>query len=280
MKGILSFALLATILLFGSCRESDRDRDTSTGSSVSAWNGMNHFHNIMREIHNVAQVDSTLNGVPPSDVVTPVNCMDSFNIVSGAVPGTNDLKIYYSKEKDCLGTRNRSGVITANFDGLYSAVGTTITVSLQNYEADDFSISGDISMKVVTSVIDTLSFDVEITNGKIIDNSKSGNNVSYFTANLLFINNAGRKTVPTTDDQFVVYGGGNGMAENGVIYSYTIDPELVLIPSCEFERFGTFNLSSPNAQERFCNVNEGDGCDKIMLVTIDPANGSQVVEMK
>lgn len=280
MKGFLSITILATLLLLGSCRNSERDRDDSTGSAESAWNGMNHFHNIMREIHNVAQVDSILNAVPPSLAIPPVNCMDSITRVFDPVLGNMDLKIFYSETKTCPNTRNRNGTIKAVFDGTYSTLGTTITVSLDDYEADNFSISGDITMTVVTSVIDTLSFDVVIRNGKITDNYKPGNNVSYFEADLSFVNNAGRKTIPTTDDQFVITGTGNGMAENGVIYSYEIENELILIPDCEFERFGSFTLSAPNTQKRTCNLNEGDGCDKKMLVTIAPANGAQLVEMK
>lgn len=280
MKGVISLTIFSILLVFSSCRDSQRDRDTSTGSAESAWNGMNHFHNIMREIHNVAQVDSILNGVPPADVVTPTNCMDSMKVEKGAIPGTYNLRIYYSKDKTCDNTRNRSGVIHAYFDGQYSDLGTTITVNLEEYEADDFAIEGTITMEVVTSVIDTLTFDTKIMSGKITNGNKPGNNISYLDAEIMFVNNAGRKTVETTDDQFVVTGGGNGNAENGVIYTYTIDNELIIIPSCEFERFGSFRLQAPNSLDRDCNVNEGDGCDKKMLVTIEPGNGAHLVEMK
>jgi hypothetical protein len=94
------------------------------------------------------------------------------------------------------------------------------------------------------------------------------------------MNDEGRKTIPTSDDNFRIQGTGNGMAENGVIYSYIIENDMVLLVPCELERFGSFRLSAPNTSDRICNVNEGEDCNKKMLVTIEPSNGSQLVEIK
>ncbi len=280
MKGLLS-AILAMALLFSvSCKNSDRDLDNSTGSSVSAWTSMNHFHNIMREVHRVAQVDSVLNGVNPSDALLPDNCMDSLVRTPNLGPFPIDVEIFYSDFKSCEGQRNRSGKINATFNGSYSDLGTVIDVTLTDYMVDNVSISGDIKMTVIQSVIDSLIFDVEITNGSLTDFDKPGKNQSYFDANIVFNNSTGRKTIPTNDDNFVMTGEGNGIAENGVIYSYIIENEMVLLPDCEYEQFGSFRLSAPNTQDRICNVNEGDGCDNIFQIAIPPANGNQVVEIK
>ena len=97
---------------------------------------------------------------------------------------------------------------------------------------------------------------------------------------MYFANTTGRKTFPTSDDNFVITGNGLGIAENGVIYTYAIENDLVLFPTCEFEQFGSFRFKAPNIADRICNVNEGDGCDKIIQITIPPANGSHTVEME
>jgi hypothetical protein len=241
---------------------------------------MNHFHTIMREVHRVAQVDSVLNAIPVANAIAPANCMDSMNRVSDLGPFPIDLTIFYSEQKECADQRNRSGQITANFDGLYSALGTTILITLVDYKADNFLISGNITMEVVKSVIDTLGFKATIANGNITNLNKAGNNTSYFEGALSFSNTTGRKTIPTTDDNFVITGEGLGIAENGVIYTYEIENDMVLLPTCEYERFGSFRLKAPNTGDRICNVNEGDGCDRIIQVTIPPANGSQTEEME
>lgn len=280
MKGILSVALVATLFFTSSCNKSDRDLDSSTGSCESAWTSMNHFHNIMREIHRVAQVDSVLNGVSPTDAIAPTICMDSISRTPDSGPFPITLKIYYSEDNVCTDQSNRSGVIQATFDGPYSVLGTNIEISLDEYSSDNVAISGNISMTVTEVSTDTLIFDANIIDGSLLDLDKSGKNQSYFQGNLFFTNFSGRKTTPTTDDDFRIEGTGSGLAENGVIYAYKIENEMILKAGCEYEEFGSFRLSAPHSQDRIANVNEGDGCDNIFQVAIPPGNGNQVVEIK
>ena len=140
MKGFLSIVILALIFSITSCRNSERDLDTSTGSSESAWNGMNHFHTVMREVHRVAQVDSVLNGIAPSDALSPAICFDSLTRLPDSGPFPIDLSIFYNSDVECPDVRNRGGIIHASFDGLYSEVGTQINISFTDYQADDFLI--------------------------------------------------------------------------------------------------------------------------------------------
>ena len=280
MKGIFSAALAILLLSFASCNKSDRDLDNSTGSSISSWTSMNHFHNIMREVHRVAQVDTVLNSSNPNDSLVPSNCMDSIRRTPDIGPFPIDLEIFYSETTTCPNQRNNSGKINASFDGYYSSLGTEINVSLDNYVSNNVAISGNIKMTVIKSVIDSLIFNVEIIDGSLLDMDKPAKNQSYFAANLIWNNSTGRKTGPTNDDDFVITGSGNGMAENGVIYTYVVENEMVLKPDCDYERFGSFRLSAPNTQDRICNVNEGNGCDNIFQVAIPPANGNQIVEIK
>lgn len=280
MKGFFSAALAILLLIFTSCNKSDRDLDDSTGSSISAWTSMNHFHHIMREVHRVAQVDSVLNGINPNDSLVPTNCMDSIRRTPDIGPFPIDLEIFYSESNNCADQRNNSGKINASFDGYYSSLGTEINVSLENYVSHNVAISGNIKMTVIKSVIDSLVFKVEIINGSLLDLDKPAKNQSYFAANLFWNNYSGRKTGPTNDDDFIITGTGNGMAENGVIYTYVVENEMVFTADCDYEQFGSFRLAAPNTQDRICNVNEGGGCDNIFQVAIPPANGNQIVEIK
>lgn len=279
MSKLLSIAILSLLFTFASCRNSDRDRDTSTQSAEEFWIASNHFTTLMREIHKVAQVDSVLNNIPTADALKPDICNDSIVRVPNMGPFPIDLTIYYGDSTICENERNRSGKILANFDGNYATVGTTITVRTIDYKVDNFSVSAEISMKVTYSVIDTLTFDVTITNGTIIDESKGGNNISLLSGEFTFMNYSGRKSISTSDDKFLLRGKGTGAASNGVIYSAKTEFEFILDPSCNYETFGSFILSAPNQLDRNGNFGEGGECDSKMLVTIDPANGDQVVEI-
>jgi hypothetical protein len=279
MKGLLSIAFLALLISFSSCRNSERDRDVSTESAEGLWIAANHFNNILREVHRVAAVDSVLNGIPVADALTPQSCIDSITRVPDMGPFPIDMTIFYSEEKSCTTDRERSGNIIASFDGIYGNMGTKINVTTLDYEVDGYSVSAEISMEVVYTAIDTLTFDVHITNGTITNTNKVGNNISIQSAHIKFSHFRGRKTVTTTDDDFVITGTGEGIAENGVIYTYNIGNEIVFDASCNYETFGSFILNAPDTQERIMDVGEGGGCDSKMLVTILPANGSHLVEI-
>ena len=279
MKGLLSIAFLALIISFSSCRNSERDRDTSTESAEGLWIAANHFNSILRDVHRVAAVDSVLNGIPVSDAIAPQSCIDSITRVPDMGPFPIDLTIFYSEAKSCPTDRERSGNIMATFDGKYGDFGTKINVTTLDYEVDGYTVSAEMAMEVVYKVIDTLTFDVWITNGTITNNNKPGNNISIQSSHIQFSQLRGRKTITTTDDNFVVTGTGEGIAENGVIYTYTIGNEIIFEASCNYETYGSYILKAPNTQDRILDVGEGGECDSKMLVTIPPANGAHLVEI-
>lgn len=278
MKALFSITILTALLLFNSCRNSDRDRDTSTMSAEEAWIAINNFNYLLREIHRTAAADSILNGVNGPLSLPPNSCIDS-NILfpnSGSYPLTS--MMYYS-DSICDGARSKSGIIQVNYENPYGKLGNIMEVEIQNFEVNDFLISANITMEVVYWVIDTLTFDIKITNGVIVDQSSAGNNVSIHESHLQFSQYKGRKTFTTADDDFVITGTGNGIASNGVIYTFEIMDELILEADCNYETFGSFTLHSDNSLDRVCNVGEGVGCDSKFLVSIPPVNGDHQVNI-
>jgi hypothetical protein len=278
MRGLLAVIILISLLTYSSCRNSDRDRDTSTESAEVFWMSTNHFNNIMREVHRVAMVDSVINGINPADAIAPQICLDSFNRTPIDGPFPIDLTIYYSEENTCSGVRNRSGKIHANIDGIYSNLGTKINITTTNYSVDGYSVSAEISMEVIYQSKDTVTYDVWIKNGKLVDR-KNKNFVTKQEGHLNFSHYQGTKTVTTTDDAFYISGSGNGIAQNGVIYTFQSEDVTILSADCEYETFGSYRLIAPNQLDRVCEFGEGGGCDNIMLVSIPPANGDEVVQI-
>ena len=65
-----------------------------------------------------------------------------------------------------------------------------------------------------------------------------------------------------------------------MVYSFQTEFENVLTYDCGYETFGSVRLKAANQLDRILNFGEGGSCDKVMLVSIPPANGDQVVEIK
>lgn len=278
MKGLLTVLILTGLLTYSSCRNSDRDRDTSTEAAEVFWMSTNHFNNIMREVHRVAVVDSVLNGIDPADALAPQICLDSFNRAPEEGPFPIDLTIYYSEGTTCSGVKNRSGKIHANMDGIYTQIGTKIKIRTTDYTVDGYEVSADISMEVIHRSTDTIIYDVVITNGRLVD-AKNKNKVTIQEGHLNFAQYQGAKTISTSDDAFYISGTGNGIAQNGVIYTFAHEDLAILKADCEYETFGSFRLKAPNQLDRICEFGEGGACDNVMLVSIPPSNGDQVVQI-
>lgn len=279
MNRILLLLIAVFFITFSSCRDSDRDRDTSTDSSRDAWIAINHYNTLMREVHRVAFVDTVLNNIDTADALVPDVCMDSITRFPDQGPFPIMLTINYNKDKTCEGHKNRDGKILASFSGLYTSVGTRISITTQNYMVDGYAISADIEMEVTYEVIDSLRFDVYIKNGSLTDTEGTGNTTSIHESHLTYMMYTGKKTVRTDDDEFVITGEGSGMASNGVIYTFATEFENILAGTCNYETFGSVRLKSANQLDRIFNFGEGGGCDNIMLVSIPPVNGDTQVEI-
>ena len=279
MKGIYAIVITIFILSFNSCKESQRDMDTGTDASHDFWVAANQFSNIIREVHKVAVVDSILNNIDTADVVAPETCMDTMFRTPDAGPFPIDLELVYSDTLICDTARVRSGKIHANFSGIYSNYGTTITISTDSFQIADVFFTGDITMKMVGKSTDTLIYEVTVTSGKIIDTKKVGNNVSLWDGQFIYFQYEGRSTVTAIDDNFLYHGSGNGLAQNGVIYTFSNTQWIDLQSDCEYESSGLITLVSSNRQNRVLNFGNGN-CDNKMVVSIPPVNGDHEVTIR
>lgn len=280
MNKLLAIILLGFLFTFNSCRNSERDNDVSTGSSESYWVASNQINSIIREIHNISVGDSILNGIDPANASRPEPCVDSISLNPKTGTFPIDLTITYDTANVCSFERIRSGLLKANFDGKYGDLGTKINISTVNYMVDDYLISAEISMEVIYMVTDTLTFDVWVKNASITDTKAIGNKINFQESHIQFSHNRGRKTITTIDDQFLIVGDGEGIAQNGVVYTFQTEFDNILDHTCAYETFGSVRLKADNQLDRILNFGEGGECDKVMLVTIPPANGDQRVEIK
>ena len=279
MKGFYAMAISILLIFFSSCKNSDRDLDTGTDASHDFWVATNQLSNIIREVHKVAVVDSILNGVDSIDVIPPETCMDTMFRFPDVGPFPIDLELVYSDTLICDTARERSGKINAKFSGRYSDYGTSIKISVDSFQIANVYLTGTITMNMAGKSADTLIYKVVVTDGKIVDTKKIGNNVALWNGTFTYVQYAGRTTVTSNDDHFIYFGSGDGMAQNGVIYTYTTQQQANLQADCEYEGSGIFKLVSTNRQDRILNFGNGN-CNNKMVVSIPPVNGEYEVSIR
>ena len=279
MKGFYAIVISILLISFPSCKNSDRDLDTGTDASHDFWVATNQLSNIIREVHKVAVVDSILNNVDTADVIPPETCMDTMFRTPDAGPFPINLDLVYSDTLICDTARERSGKINAKFSGLYSDYGTTIKITTDSFQIAGVYFTGTITMSMAGKSTDTLIYKVVVKDIKIIDTKKVGNNVALWSGSFTYVQYAGRTTVTANDDHFIYFGNGDGMAQNGVIYTYTSQSQANLQADCEYEGSGLFKLVSTNRQDRVLNFGNGS-CNNKMVVSIPPVNGEHEVSIR
>jgi len=278
MNKLLSIVIVIILVSFGSCRNSERDLDSSTVSSHDFWVATNHFTNIFREVHKVAIVDSIIANRGNS-AIYPEICLDSFNRSPNDGTFPVELNIFYNKVKTCTDQRNKSGQLTATFSRTYPDSGSVITIKTTNYEVEGFQITADISLVITSSTPWLVEYDVTLENQRIVNTNSPGNKTILENGSFKFSSVEGFTTITSLDDDFKYTGLGNGMASNGVIYTFKNETDVFFYASCNYETSGSFKVKSANQQGRVCNFSVDDACNSQMLVSIPPANGDQLVEI-
>lgn len=278
MKGIYLIAISILLLSFSACRDSERDLDNGTDDSRDFLIAANQFSNIIREVHRVAIVDSVLNGIDSIDVLAPENCIDTFYRNPDVGPFPIDLQIVYSDSVTCDESRTKTGRINAQFSGIYTTYGTTISITPDSFELAGIFFTGKIVMQCVGKTADTIIYNVSVSDGKIVDSKVSANNVSSWEGTFQIFQYSGRTTVTSLDDNFQYNGNGSGIANNGIIYDFSNTQWVNLDASCDYEDSGEFRIVSTNSvrQDRYCKFGNG-ACDNKMTVSIPPVNGDYEV---
>ena len=281
MKGIYFFAFAIITLSFTSCKDSQRDMDTGTDASKDFWVGTNQLSNIIREVHKVAVVDSIINGIDSALVIAPETCMDTMYRTPDVGPFPIDLDLIYSDTLICDTARARSGKIRATFSGIYSNFGSTINIKTDSFQIAGVFFTGDILMRLINKNEDTLVFEVNIIDGSVLDTKEVGNNISLIDGTFIYTQYAGRSTVTSEDDDFLIRGSGKGTARNGLLYTFSNNQWARFDADCEHESSGSFTIVSTNSTRQNRVIDFGNGnCDAKMVVSIPPVNGNYDVSIR
>ena len=167
----------------------------------------------------------------------------------------------------CRDGLTRRGKIVAVFNGPFGAVGSTVTITPQNYFVNDNRIQGT---KVKTN-LGNRKVSVVVTGASITTPEGA---TATWQANRVIEKIAGYDTPRISDDVWVITGEASGVNRRGIAYTAKIEQPLKKVLSFGCARnFVSGILTITNERGGTLSVNYdpvgGEPCDKIAEVTIN-----------
>ena len=250
---LLIFVLTLSIF---SCKDSDRDEDTTTNSSTDYAMGQSLVYDAFKLVHQAALSSKGITAVNLADTTSLFGC-DTIIVDTLASPMTMTLQF----NGDCSGNgNNRTGSITATFSSKYDALGCVINISFNNYTYNEYPLSGNIfySYNQLTGTAPTYSY--------------NANNIIGFNGHIEWSGNqsitvtSGETTADVSDDTYIISGSASGRSFRGNIFSAVIDVDLTLLGNCNWISSGLVTVSPENKNIRVLNF--GSSCDANATVSI------------
>jgi hypothetical protein len=164
---------------------------------------------------------------------------------------------------------NRRGVITAVITGKYRDVGSSISITTQDYYVNDIKVEG---VKEVVNLGPNSSgnteFSVNISNAKIT--YTNGDFVKYESARIRewVIGESTQGLLGVLDDEYDITGTASGEDRNGLPYTMTITSPLRVAVLCRWVKQGTVEIQPDGLYLRTVDFGTGD-CDAAATVEIN-----------
>ena len=253
---ILLILVLATSIF--SCKDSDRDEDTTTNSSTDYAMGQSLVYDAFKLVHQAALSSKGITSTHLADTTSLFGC-DTIIVDTLSNPMT--LTIQFNGI--CNGnTNDRSGSITASFSSKYDILGCVTTVSFDNYMYNTYPIGGAVTYTYngLTGTTPSYSYNAN----KIIISKNDGR--IEWSGNQTLTIASGETTAITTDDSYTITGLASGRAYQGNEFSVMIDTDLLLVGDCNWVSSGIATVSPENKNPRVLDF--GRSCDAIANVRI------------
>ena len=264
----LSVLTVATGLILGSCRKSDRDEDTETTSSKDNALAESAFNDVFKQLNDAAADNADVNRVP-EDAQVMASC--GTVTVTPALPNTSFPKTltidFGNTNVTCSDGHARRGKIIATFSGKYRDSATVITISLNNFYLDNYAVQGT---KTITNkgrnTSSNLYYSISVQNASVT--SPQNKTVSWqSTREREWI--AGESTpLDLTDDVYLITGSANGTGTSGNTFTVSITQALRVQLNCRWITSGKMTLQPQNLAARYIDYGSG-GCDDQATVTIN-----------
>jgi hypothetical protein len=224
--------------------------------------------------NNSLQAENTFNTVVNSVVincestVAKSTCPSVSFLPSDLLTYPKTLTIDYGTSGCTLGAYPISGKIIATLSGKIREVGTTISITFENYTIDTITVSGTISLTVeeYSAINKTITIASSTTNGVLTTPSGTINYNSSKTIKYYF-NTIGNYT----DNEFEVYAGTTTsvVALDGKTYSTEVLENIYIKPCSSIYQIvdGVYKITSSELTFPV-EINFGDGeCDNVATVS-------------
>lgn len=264
-KSLTLFTLLALLLL--SCQPEDEPIfDGDWMSSTDNTTAQLVFDDLDKIIIEEIGYQTDLNLSSSSG-----SCADIRLQLNGSAIFPAILELDFEEGCTSLDGRNRSGLVRAIFTGPYQEEGSVISISLENYTVEGFSVAG---MKVITNIGTNveghLAFSLE-ENATITH--PTGETSSWSSSRTRTWTEGYATTYSTSgfanilDDAYEITGTATGTNRNGRNYTMNILSPLRLKVNCPWITSGILTITPDDLEPRMINYGTGE-CDAEAEVTI------------
>ena len=270
---ILGLAILFfSSTMFVSCSKDETADNESV--AISAAEDDADADNLYDDVYN--EMDESLTELEQDEYVVPSSSLKSASVEGSktitvstpdAVSFPKTITIQYSNWTDMAG-RIKNGSITIVVTGKYREVGSTKTVTFQNFTIDSILVEGTHTVKNLgRNTSQYLQYEVKLVGGKL---TFPGGLVitREFTRTRTWV--AGESTPHIVwDDAYMIEGSASGLNRKGHTYTRTIINPLYIAATCPWIAAGTVELVSNG---RTISINYGDSnslCDNKAVVTVN-----------
>lgn len=250
-------------------KEEDTEPDWMSSKDLSIADAL--WQDLYKIVDEEAQNDSTVaNRSCATVAVSPI----------GSFPTT--LTIDFGS-LGCMGTdgRYRKGIIQAVFTGPWRDSLSVVTVTPQNYYVDGYLLSGTKTIENKGRVGGFLTYDVQVNNGKVTDQS---NAVITWNSNVTYTWIEGDSTTLIThgsagilDDVYTISGTYSGVNRQGNNFTAQTTSPIRKELDCRWPVSGVLTITPQGLETRTINFGTGS-CDNYAIVSV--AGYSKSVQMR
>ncbi len=263
IKTAMFAALLATTLSTVSCnRLRDRDKNNDNDTEMSSDNALAEVS--YNDALNIADEASTLNtGDNLASYKTASNCA---TVTHDTTTTPRTITIDFGAANClCNDGRNRRGKILVSYTGKYRDVGSTHTITFDNYFVNDNQILGSKTVTNMGLNASNQSYFSIVVAGKIIKANTTDSII--WNSNRTRTWTQGEATPAWSDDVYEITGSGNGQNKNGS-YTVNIIQPLVKEIGCKWMTSGKTELQPAGKYLRTIDFGNGN-CDNSATVLIN-----------
>jgi hypothetical protein len=258
------FLLFGIVLIFNSCRNSDRDLDTDTTIARSYAFSEQYFSDPFFWTHKLLVNPAlTQNNLTYLDSVE--GCLNNVSIIKNATTNITDFTLVFDETTTCNDGRVRKGQIEGRVWGSFKDENSTIRITSSFYYINGFRVNMVDSLQNLGRDLDSsLVFSSHVRNAVISNDT----NYIEWDANHEWTWSFGEKNRQYVNDELKATGLIKSLSYNGNSYTAEIIEPLMMDLGCYWITEGKVNQQPENILPRTLNFGSNSFCDNLVDVRI------------